>query len=62
MVVTGVNRPNIRFVRLAGVEDRERYSLIKQLLRVMPPGRAMLFVPTVNIGNRLQDGLQALGR
>ena len=61
VVVTGVNRPNIKFVRLADVKEEVRYSLIRNLLRVLPPGRAMLFVPTVNTGNRLRAGLRSLG-
>jgi len=60
-MVTGVNRPNIRFVRLASIDDQARYSLIMDLLRVMPHGRAMFFVPTVKIGKQLQLGLQSLG-
>ena len=61
VVVTGVNRPNIRFVRLANIDDQGRYSLIMSLLRVMPHGRAMLFVPTVNIGKQVQVGFRSLG-
>ena len=59
--VTGVNRPNIALARLDVARDEERYSVIAELLRVMPAGRAMLFVPTVRIGNMLQQGLRALG-
>jgi superfamily II DNA helicase RecQ len=61
VVVTGVNRPNIKLARLDNVKDDLRYSLIVNLLKVIPPGRAMLFVPTVSIGKQLQQGLQALG-
>src|SRR5687768_12551370 len=61
VVVTGVDRPNIKFVRLANVTDDVRHSLIKNLLRVMPHGRAMLFVPTVNTGKQLQADLRSLG-
>jgi superfamily II DNA helicase RecQ len=61
VVVTGVNRPNIKLARLDNVKDGLRYSIIVDLLRVMPPGRAMLFVPTVNIGQQLQHGLRSLG-
>ena len=43
------------------VDDDARYSLIVNLLRVMPHGRAMLFVPTVNIGKEFQAGLRSLG-
>ena len=70
VIVTGVNRPNIKFVRVPDVADRRvlpnvknkaRYSLIRRLLRVMPEGRAMLFVPTVKAGEQLQDGLRGIG-
>ena len=61
VVVTGVNRPNIKFVRLPNMKDKVRYSLIMNLLRVMPHGRAMLFVPTVNTGKQLQEGLRSVG-
>jgi superfamily II DNA helicase RecQ len=60
-VVTGVNRPNIALARLNLVSEAERFRLIAELLRVMPAGRAMLFVPTVKTGQRLQAGLAALG-
>jgi ATP-dependent DNA helicase RecQ len=61
VVVTGVNRPNIALARLDGLGDEERYSLIANLLGIMPAGRAMLFVPTVKSGHKLQAGLRALG-
>lgn len=61
VVVTGVNRPNITFVRLANLKDEFRYYLIRKLLQVVPLGRAMLFVPTVKTGKQLQDGLRSQG-
>lgn len=61
VIVTGVNRPNIKLARLDGVEDNLRYRIFLDLLKVMPPGRAMLFVPTVSIGKQLQRGLRELG-
>src|SRR5207248_5423014 len=61
VVVTGVNRPNIKFVRLDGLKDEARYPLIMNLLKVTPSGRVMLFVPTVKTGRQLQDGLRSLG-
>jgi RecQ family ATP-dependent DNA helicase len=61
VVVTGVNRPNIKLARLDNVEDELRYAIIVKLLEVMPPGRAMLFVPTVKAGNQLQHGLRSVG-
>jgi ATP-dependent DNA helicase RecQ len=61
VVVTGVNRPNIKLARLDNVKDELRYSLIVKLLQVLPSGRAMLFVPTVKTGTQLQDGLRSVG-
>jgi ATP-dependent DNA helicase RecQ len=61
VIVTGVNRPNIKLARLENVKEALRYSVIVELLRVMPPGRAMLFVPTVKVGRQLQHGLRSLG-
>ena len=61
VVVTGVNRPNIKLARLQNATDDLRYFVITNLLKVMPPGRAMLFVPTVKIGKQLQDRLRLLG-
>lgn len=61
VVVTGVNRPNIKLARLDSVKADRRYSLIRDLLAVMPTGRAMLFVPTVKTGKQVQEGLRAVG-
>ncbi len=62
VVVTGVNRANIAFARLDRIPDETRFAVIDSLLRVMPTGRAMLFVPTVRIGHQLQNGLRSCGR
>jgi RecQ family ATP-dependent DNA helicase len=61
VIVTGVNRKNIALVRLDGVSDKKRYALIRDLLAHMPPGRAMLFVPTVKIGLQVHQGLRTVG-
>lgn len=61
VIVTGVNRPNIALARLDGVGDESRYAVIADLLRSMPSGRAMLFVPTVKLGRQLQQGLHSIG-
>ncbi|MFL5561264.1 MAG: RecQ family ATP-dependent DNA helicase [Gemmatimonadaceae bacterium] len=71
VIVTGVNRPNIKFVRVPDAEDKPRHfplvknkarcSLIVKLLSGIRHGRAMLFVPTVNAGEQLQKGLRRLG-
>lgn len=61
IIVTGVNRPNIAFARLPDLKDEPRFAIIMQLLRAMPPGRAMIFVPTVPVGQHVQEGLRAAG-
>ncbi len=61
VVVTGVNRPNIKLVRLNDVNDEDRYPLIAKLIGVTPSGRVMMFVPTVKTGKQLQDGLRLVG-
>ena len=69
VIVTGVNRPNIKFVRVPhsenprsrAIKSDARYALIRRLLRVMPEGRAKLFVPTVKAGEQLQNGLRRVG-
>jgi ATP-dependent DNA helicase RecQ len=61
VVVTGVDRPNISLLRLPLVEDEARLRLTADLLRQMPVGRAMVFVPTIKVGQLVQAGLQGLG-
>jgi RecQ family ATP-dependent DNA helicase len=61
VVVTGVNRPNIALARLHVESDSDRYRVIQDLLTVMPPGRAMLFVPTRKTGEALQANLRSRG-
>jgi ATP-dependent DNA helicase RecQ len=61
VIVTGVNRPNIALARLRDVPDADRFNLIRLLVTSMPAGRAMIFVPTVRVGEMVQKGLQAVG-
>jgi superfamily II DNA helicase RecQ len=61
VVVSGVDRPNIALLRLPMENDGARFQVIKWLFEVMPPGRAMVFVPTVKVGQNLQVGLNSLG-
>lgn len=61
VIVTGVNRPNVALARLANVKDADRFRLIAHLLREMPSGRAMIFVPTVKVGYLVRDGLRKAG-
>jgi ATP-dependent DNA helicase RecQ len=61
VIVTGVDRPNIKLARLFDVAEDQRYTIIKSLVSLIGDGRAMLFVPTVNVGKQLQEGLGRLG-
>lgn len=61
VVVSGVDRPNIALLRLPIPNDEARFQIVKWLYGVMPRGRAMIFVPTVKVGEHLQDGLKSLG-
>ena len=61
VIVTGVNRPNIKLVRLPRIEDKHRFALVAQMLADMPLGRAMIFVPTVKVGVAVQEGLRRAG-
>jgi RecQ family ATP-dependent DNA helicase len=60
VIVTGVDRPNIALLRLQMVEGA-RYPVIAFFLRMMPAGRAMIFVPTRKVGERVQHGLKTVG-
>jgi ATP-dependent DNA helicase RecQ len=61
VVVTGVDRPNIALLRLAIEHDEARFDAITTLLNLLPSGRAMVFVPTIKVGERIQAGLRARG-
>ncbi len=61
VVVTGVDRPNIALLRLPLTEDEARLRLLAELLRQARAGRAMIFVPTLKIGQLVQAGLHTAG-
>lgn len=61
VVVTGVDRPNIALLRLPLAEDEARLRMLAELLRGAQAGRAMIFVPTLKIGQLVQAGLHAAG-
>ena len=59
-LVSGVDRPNIGLVRHAiPRETNGRADLIATLLAGLKGGKAMIFVPTVTIGNELHEALAA---
>ena len=47
-------------LRLPLEADEDRLRLAASLLRQMPGGRAMIFVPTIKVGQLVQAGLQAV--
>lgn len=61
VVVTGVDRPNIALLRLAIDHDEARFTAMATLLGLMPAGRAMIFVPTIKVGERIQAGMRQHG-
>ena len=60
VIVRGVDRPNIGFMRLPA-EREVRPNIITKLLKVYGEGKAMIFVPSRRIGEELQQALKALG-
>ncbi len=66
--VTGADRPNIALVRhiLPGdvrepEQVKSRARLIARLVQILPDGKAMIFVPTVRIGDALKQAIAAEG-
>ena len=63
VVVQGTNRPNITLCRVKAERSRLAYraEMVAGLLRTMPSGHAMIFVPTVKIGEGVQQALATHG-
>lgn len=64
-LVTGADRPNIALVRHRMPDDgrngRNRAKLIAKLVQSLQTGKAMIFVPTVRIGEALRHSLAQEG-
>lgn len=60
VIVRGVDRPNIGFIRLTA-EPPARPAIISRLLKVYGAGKAMIFVPSRRTGEELQQRLRVLG-
>lgn len=60
VIVRGVDRPNIGFMRIPA-ERAARPAIIAALLDANETGKAMIFVPSIRIGEELQIALKALG-
>ena len=62
VIVENPDRPNIAFVRLDyRKDDPKRIEIIARLLKTLSSGRAIIFVPTVKEGEKLQVRLRNLG-
>lgn len=62
VIVENPDRPNISLVRLPiGKDDPQRFKIIARELRTIDNGKAIVFVPTVREGLRVQAGLRAYG-
>jgi ATP-dependent DNA helicase RecQ len=60
-LVSGIDRPNIALVRMQERSTPKRAWIIAQLLDNLEAGRAMVFVPTVKVGEVVQAALQRIG-
>lgn len=60
VIVRGVDRPNIGFMRLPA-ERQGRPDIIAKLLKLYGEGKVMIFVPSRRIGEELQQALRTLG-
>jgi ATP-dependent DNA helicase RecQ len=60
VIVHGVDRPNIGFMRLQ-VPEAHRARVISDLLAPLVAGKVMIFVPSIRKGDELQAKLKSLG-
>lgn len=62
VIVESPDRPNIALARIfVGKDDPERYRIVAQLLQKLQHGRTIIFVPTVKIGEVVQQELSKFG-
>jgi ATP-dependent DNA helicase RecQ len=59
-LITGVGRPNIALIRMQESSTTERARIVAQLIDNLPRGRAMVFIPTKNVGLEVQAALRAI--
>jgi len=59
--VRNVDRPNIAFLRVGVPGESEKIQYLVALLRIARNGRAMIFVPTIKVGQSVIDGLKSAG-
>lgn len=58
--ISDVDRPNIALIRHTPKSVNERYQIIKKLIG-RNSGKAMIFVPTLKVGEEVQQGLADMG-
>lgn len=61
VIVVDVDRPNITMVRLPVESSSDRFNIMTTAIKQIGHGKVMIFVPTVNIGNKVKEGLGANG-
>jgi ATP-dependent DNA helicase RecQ len=63
VIVQGVDRPNIALCRIGARRGdfAGRADIVVSLLATMPGGHAMIFVPTVKVGQRVKEALASRG-
>ena len=60
-LVSGVDRPNIALVRMQESSIAKRARIVTDLIENIQDGRAMVFVPTVKVGQQVQAALRDAG-
>jgi RecQ family ATP-dependent DNA helicase len=62
VIVESPDRPNIALARVhVGKDSPERFHIVARLLNEVKNGRAIIFVPTVRVGEAVKRGMAAVG-
>lgn len=62
IIVENPDRKNITLVRLpVAKDDSRRFEIVARQIRRTGKGKTIIFVPTVNVGKRVQEGLAKYG-
>jgi hypothetical protein len=60
-LISDVDRPNIALMRIHESDLRTRARIVGRLIENVRNGRVMVFVPTVKVGEKVQEALGAVG-
>jgi ATP-dependent DNA helicase RecQ len=60
-LASDIDRPNIALARINESSDAKRARIVSDLIANLPDGRVMVFVPTTNVGRKVQEVLRAAG-